>query len=216
MIRNEFALKANVRVLASTPDSVIKTQGQAHSLPQSGVRFHRCFSRRVEWFMSWFVRFTVHLYILTSVEKSVMKSHYYQVWLKGMTHTDSAAFFALLGDVGFVVAMGLRYRMTFIDEVNPDAVQKRSESCPPVMRPNYNFQDFLPRTFGNKAILFWFVSNSCGRVFVRWFLPRTDRTAGIELLFQHQQQQYHLQVRDMWSKTVKKRRNCWRVYNPWN
>ena len=63
--------------------------------------------------------------------------------------------FVLLGDVGFVGAMGLRYRMTFIDEVNPDAVQKRSESCPPVL---------------------------------------TDRTAGIELLFQHQQQQYHLQV----------------------
>ena len=37
--------------------------------------------------------------------------------------------------------------MTFIDEVNPDAVQKRSESCPPVLRPNHNFQDFLPRTF---------------------------------------------------------------------
>ena len=70
--------------------------------------------------------------------------------------------FALLGT--WVGAMGLRYHMTFIDEVNPDAVQKRSESCPPVMRHNYNFQAFLTTTF---VFFFQFCSDlfscfSCG------------------------------------------------------
>ena len=48
--------------------TVIKTQGQAHSLLylQSGVGFHRSFSWRVEWFMCLFVSFIVHSFISTS------------------------------------------------------------------------------------------------------------------------------------------------------
>ena len=77
--------------------------------------------------------------------------------------------FALLGT--WVGAMGLRYHMTFIDEVNPDAVQKRSESCPPVMRHNYDFQAFLPITF-----VFFF--QFCSDFFFSFFLWLSFRALG--------------------------------------
>ena len=98
--------------------------------------------------MSIFVGFIVHSYISSFTADECGEIGDEISLLSGLTEgMTQSQHFVLLGDVGFVGAMGLRYRMTFIDEVNPDAVQKRSESCPPVLRPNHNFQDFLSRTF---------------------------------------------------------------------